>query len=509
MPVIYFVGDSTKEQAVGAGTYNGNMQMYAIRRDRPLSLIYLGGHRIDDAPTYNLTEGVIIPEYRFIGGRNQVVERQVTSDRVKGVSINLMLPNKIISVTDRIYQGQSNCEYDIAFVPFECKSGCDQYFMVGENARFGTKQITSGIVAYDDQEGPITAMRTISVQGALKTYLGLEVRSLTPAANALYAIVVGDESNTLCQGCNCPYSVIYRGGGVPGETPAPILQSSFDGGATWDNVTSTAVGAQFITSLAIVNNRVIWGSSDVADGDGTAGKLGWINSDGVAVASTLLDSTGAADTSAGIQRLLVAGSRVYAFGTAGEVWYSCDGGLTFVSVVSGITETILAADYNSNKGYFVLGTVDGEVWIWNGTAFSDITASVGLTAATDITDVVVTGEDSVAVGNALGEFAENFAVSVDQTAWSQTAAFASGVFGSSGDDRNYRFIAGSGNELFRRDLTTQQVFEQIASLEGDVTASVAGSPLLDEGHNAFWFVTDEGETVRVASCGLCVEDGAC
>lgn len=506
MPVIYFIGDRTSEQAIGPKTHNGIMQAYAIRRDDPLNMIYLGGHRIEDAPSYNITEGVIVPEYRFLSGRNVVVETQITEDRVKGVSFNLMLPNRVLSVTDRIYQLQSKCDFDLALVPFECGSGCDEYFYVAEAARFGAKQITNAVIGYDDQEAPITTMRTVKTQGQLLSYYGLEVRALTAAPGPLYAVAVVDEEIQPCQGCDCPYQIMARAGGD--GVAAPFFQSSLDGGNNWIDLDTTALPVgSIITTIAGIGGRGIFGYSDVVDGTGTLGGVGYVNELGVLVVSPIVDQAGAPYASLGIQSVIEAGGRLYAFGTNGEVLFSCDEGLNWTQLNNPMTQTVIAADYDKNTGVIYLGGTNGAVWAWDFNAWVDLTPIVNL-GAVDVTDVDVTGNDQLLLGTSTGIVVENFSVR-GGGAWTQTAAFANAVQASAGDRFNYRSIVASGNQIVKRDLNSFQRFEALTTLTGNVTAMVAGFPLLDEGENAFWAVTDDGEMVRLSACGLCIESGLC
>ena len=145
MPVTYFKGGKNDEQSVGPQLDSGKMTMYAVRRDAPLNLIYLGGHRLDEAPTYNTTERKIAPEYRRENGRNVLVERTLTGDKVKSLSFNMQLPNKLLSVSDRLYQQQEKYTFDFLLTPESCEDECDTFFYVGEEMILGARSdISSG-----------------------------------------------------------------------------------------------------------------------------------------------------------------------------------------------------------------------------------------------------------------------------------------------------------------------------------------------------------------------------
>src|SRR5687768_7144663 len=139
MAIIYFNGGEEDEQAKGAILESGTMLAYAINTARPNQLISLGGHFMDDAPSYNITEPRVLPIYRHVNGRNIIEEQQLTEDVVRSITFNLMLPKRAISVTDRLYQQQKNCELNLAFTPDTCAEDCDSFFWLAKNIRFGVK----------------------------------------------------------------------------------------------------------------------------------------------------------------------------------------------------------------------------------------------------------------------------------------------------------------------------------------------------------------------------------
>jgi hypothetical protein len=503
MPIVFFSGGIDDEQARGGDTLNSFMRGYVIRRDDPLNMIFIGGHEISDAPTYNETVGLTVNRKVSKNGRNVVREEKITGDVVKSVELNLLLPNRAVSVTDRIYQMQANCDYDIVFVPTTCDFGCDRYFLVGEDATFGTKKLSNGILGYDDNEQPIEWTRTVMFTGNFKQFNGMEVASLASAAQPLYSVLVLDSDNTTCQGCDCPYQTIYRGG------EAVLLEVSTDGGATWTAVDTTAIPIlptpPIITSIISVNGRIIFGYSDVADAVGTAGGVAYIDSSGVAVVSNFTDSAGAAYVPLGTQNLINAGGKVYAFGSDGEILISCDGGLNFVlSDQTTVTDTILTSDYDSVNAIVYLGTIGGGVFGWDFTSFTDYTVAVG--TAGDVTAIVVPYKDQVQVYDSLGALYENFGVVAGKD-WIQTGAFGSAVYGAAGDSRNYRTVAGAATTIFLRDLNTLQSFEEFTTLAGNVTQIFAPAPLEDEGESYFVVVTDTGETIVIRECGICLSGG--
>lgn len=499
MAVIFFNGGYEDEQAKGGDTINSFMRGYIIRRDDPLNMIFIGGHEISDAPTYNETEGLMIPRRVNINGRNVVREETITSDYVKSIELNLNLPNRAVSVTDRVYQSQKNCDYDIVFVPTTCDFGCNRYALLGEDITLGVKKLANGILGWDDNEQPIEWTRTLKITGNLKQYNGLEVVNLAAAAQDLHAAYVVDDNSGSCQGCDCPYQTMYRGGA------ANLLQVSTDGGVTWTAVNTAALpAAHIITSIVSLNNRIIFSYADVANAIAVTGGVAYINAAGVAVLSTLEDD-GAAFVSDGVQDLVVAGNKVYSFGTAGEIMVSCDGGFTFEYVnQTEITDTILDADYDAVSQVMWIGTVTGGVFSWDFQSFVDYTAAVS--SAFDITAVRVLTENQVAVYDANGDIYENWNVSGGAD-WVQTAALGNDIFGVGLDKRNYRSVVASGATIFVRELSNLLQFEPVTTLANAIFASYTPAPLEDEANNFFLFVGDAGQTTIVRQCGICLSGG--
>lgn len=508
MPLKFFVGDETNEQSLGPVLNSGRVQLYAARREDPLNLIYLGGHRIDDAPDYTNTEAKISPEYRHEAGRNIVVEKTIVPESVKQIEWTLALPNRVLNAADRLAQAQASSEYDYFFIPSSCDDGCDEWFWLAEEGVLGARQITSAPVGFDENEGPITSTRTLRTKGQVRTYLGMEQRLVRDHTKALYAITIAEE---LCSdGDACPFQHQYAGGADM------TLIGTHDKWGTVVSIDASAVNEagemdpdDVITSVLYHNNVLIVAVSDVVDGDGTEGGAGYSVNDAPVVPSTFLNANGSAATPKGMQVVLPGpGGRVYIFGTSGEGYYSENNGITFHALTTGITTTIIDAAYDSVNGYMYLVTEDGEVWRYDGSAFVEITAAVSPTAATDLVCVNITGINSIAIGGADGNIYESFD---GGATWQQTydlgASPVHAIMGSTVGA--YRVVAGAGTSLFQRDVFRRQEWEAVAAatadqFTGDVMGGAAGKPLAEEGNAYYVFVTDDGEIVELSHCKLCL-----
>ena len=503
MAIVYFNGGHEDEQAKGRKLDNGIMSMYAVRRDEPTRMIYLGGHRMDDAPTYNTTEGKVFPVYKKSGGRNVVVEDQLSGDVVKSVVINLQLPNRLVSVTDLIYQQQAKCDYDLFFIPDACDEGCDEFFWMGESMKLSAKQIQNSIVGYDDNEAPINLMRTARFSGNLLESQGTELSFFNEASQAMYAILVIEDTRN-CDGCGCPYQTIVRGGAAP-ALGQPVLEYTVDGGVNWSVIsTATLPEDSIITDIKYSGGYLTVSYSDVAAGIGTDGGVAYSFGVGPALALSTLDVA-----SDGIQTMEVVGGKLYAFGTAGETYLSCDNGLTFTqNTGSPITTTILDSAYDNELGLIFLATSAAEAWTFDEVGFVEIDPDFTPTGAVDLESVeVLRPGGGVAFGGANGNYYEAWDFEGLGVGTWVTEIFGAGTIGAIiGDGRGYRTFIGHGDDIVRRSVLTEQQWEVYSTaLVGDITALESAGALVDEGANYFIGVTDTGETFKITKCNLCLE----
>lgn len=505
MGIIYFNGGQEDEQAKGAELDSGAMLAYAINSARPNQLISLGGHFMDDAPTYNITEPRIMPIYKHINGRNVIEEKQLTEDNVRSITFNLMLPKRAISVTDRLYQQQKNCELNLAFAPDTCAEDCDSYFWIARDIRFGVKQITNTILGFDENANPIDTMRTVRATGNLVQYNGLTVTALPAAAADAHGIDIVYER---CEGCGeCPYQKIVRVG-------VGFAEVSEDGGTTWTPITVTAITTDVLTAILTdvkhVNGNYVVTYADAwpAMTDGAAA----YSVDGAA----FVLSTFTGDAPAGLAGVVEAFGKLWAYGAAGSLYYSCDNGVTFTQVETGEAEDFLAAAYDKYNNVLVLAGANNTLYRFNGTALTDISASVDWAAGTsDVVSVANLGKNRFVIGTADGSLFEHAdimnASATDTFTLVRQLASTTIVSGVVGDDVGARLVwAEAGTAALNvqlRDVFTKMQPESIYTGGANLTfyGAVAGKPLADEGYNYFLLVGEGGLTLQVAACNLCVQ----
>lgn len=494
MPVIIFNGDATKEQAVGPVLDSGVMRMFAVRKDRPLDMISIGGHMVSDAPNYTLTDAKINPEYRHLNGRNVVIERTLTPEKVKSMSFDLMLPNKLVSVTDTIARNQEKFDYDVAFVPSTCGENCDEFFWIGEDLTLGARQITSAIIGFDDQENPIQSKRSVRIAGQLKNYYGMVITQLPTASENLYAQEIGDEG---CTAGDCPFQTLYRAG------DAGLVQKSVDGGNVWTTFTTTAIttdlAAAVITSLKEFNGYLIIGYSDVPDAAGTDGGIAYV----APSTTTAVLSTGYASAA---QKIVSAFNKLWVVGgtaAAAVIAYSCDNGVTWTTVTNTIGKPVLDAAFDSETGLMYLVGGDHEAWAFDGTNFSEITTEVGAGGTVELLSVTASG-GHVVIGAADGKSYQNFTAADLTSTYTVVPHGTDPVGAVAKDEFTYRTLLAHGADLYRRDFVTYQNYQLLGTLDGDITSLMAAPALKDEGVNTFFATTDAGGHYKIAYCFTCV-----
>ena len=505
MPKIIWTGTEGSEQARGARLDAGVMGIYFVRKDQPTQYIDTGGHAIHDAPTYNTQEGKVAVEYIFEDGRNKAREIQLSGTTVKSIQFNLRLPQKAISVTDRLYQTQDNCDYDVIFLPKDCSDGCDAFFWVGEEARLDERQITSAIIGYDDQDVAIDSTRNLRVSGQLKSYYGLTQNTLTArtgTGTTIHDVIVLDIA---CQGCSCPNQTIVRAGDK-------FVELSEDGGRTWtpfltSGITVVAAGGAQFTSLAYVGGFLIASYTDVAAGTGTEGGVAYVF--GLTPGATMIDAT-FDSASDGVNSLAVYGSKVYAFGTAGRIDQSCDYGRNWTELTSSITEDILESVVDRSTGNIALACSDAGAYVFNDGIITSLTTILNATAATDLLSVALVRPGSFIWGGADGNTYEiqNYEGILSDVVTASLGS--SGVTAFATDEKGFRIFAFVGDELIQRSPFTEgdwAVWEDYKGGSTTINAVAKGKDLKNEGSNYFILGAANATTVSLASCGYCIEAG--
>lgn len=504
MAIIFFNGSGEDEQAKGGVLDAGVMEAYVVNTNSPTQLIYLGGHFMDDAPTYNNTEARVLNTYKHVNGRNIIEETQTAQEVVKSVTFNLMLPKRALSVTDRLYQQQKSQNYNIVFAPDTCADPCDNYFWVAKDIKFGIKQITSTILGFDENGNPIDTMRTLRGTGNMVTYLGLETKLLAtmPGSAEIHGIAIVDER---CEGDACPYQKFI----VVGDGIARLTE---DGGASFTALTITAITTDLVgailTDVKYAGGNYVVSYADVVAAPTDGGVAYSVDGAAFVLATGITAGIG-------IVGLLEAFGKLYAYGESGSLFVSCDNGVSWAAVTTGIATDLLAAAYDKYNNLVLLGGEDNTLYTWDGTTFTDISTAVTWVAGTsDVLDIANFGKGRFAVGTYDGKLYEHYDITNASAAnpfvATRTLATTVLVGGIAGDDLGARLLwgeagAAAGN-LQLRDVTTKMSVESQYTLGAadTVYAAAVGKPLEDEGHNYFLFGTALGKLIQVAACNLCV-----
>lgn len=509
MAVTYFNGSGEDEQARGGDLDAGKMEMYALRRDDPKNMIYMGGHFFDDAPTYNITDGKVLPIRKHVNGQNIVEEEQVSQDVVKSVTFNLLLPSKSLSVTDRLYQQQKTSQYDVVFVPDTCDNSCDTFFFLAKKVRFGAKQMTSTILGYDDNAQPITNMRSLRATGNLITYYGLDGNTKDSPDSLLSAVLIEEK----CENSDCPYQKIVVG------ADGDILHSE-DGGNTYTAYTTTAIAAAVtapkFTGVAYSGGNIVFAFVDNVAVPTDAG-LGYINyATGSAGALATLDGVTTGIASTLFIGVIEALGKVYAFGDD-VIAVSCDGGVSYTTVAS---TSVLAgavlrkAVYDPGTGNIIFIGDNLAMFAYDGSTVSDYSGTSyfpTLAGTVDFTAIAVGKPGHVYLGTNAGSIFEisdfgSFSTSNFFTLISDDPSATAVVFiGADKNDVRVVWAETGTNVIKSRDVTNKMI-PYIVYATPTLVSGVTGKNLLDEGTNYF-YIFGATDVVTLASCGLCLNSG--
>lgn len=519
MPKIIAFGGLDDEQATGPILNNGLMHIYFARQDDPTSLYYLGGHRFDDAPTYTNSDAKIVPRYRQSKGRNIVEEETLTYGYVKSIQFTLALPNRLISVADKIYQLQQQCKFDMLIYPDDCNSGCDEFFWVFKDAQLGAKNITATPVGYDENEGHITTTRTVASTGQMVEYHGLqETVMYDDDTYDFYGVTVVEET---CVGCGCPNKEVHAVGRVAG-TDLPIHVFTTDGGANWTvqdggvgnplAAIQTVLTTGSLTDIKFYNGRLFITFATAYQTTGaTAGGIAYSVDNGLTW-TIATDDVGDALNTVGFNQIVSAFGKIWAFGSDGYAYRSCDDGATFeqYSVASDLPADTewFAADVDSRNNLIFLGGDDGTAYTFDGSTWTNITTEVGADAAADFHEVRVSSPGHILYGTSDGELIETFKYVQGATnAWVHTN-LGNDVDAIGPDSLSYRVVVAHATNVALRDAYNDQNMESAYSTsDGNITDFYVPEALLDEGENAFFFVNDDGQVGRYAQCFECLEGG--
>lgn len=507
MSIIFYTGDETNEQAIGPVLDSGRMKLYAINRDDPLNLVFLGGHPVNDAPSFTSSEGKINPRYVTRAGRNVVIDEQMNSAYIKSFTMTIMLPNSLKSVAENLYKQQERgCSFDLVLVPQDCNDGCDEYFWYVPDVIFSQPQFTNALVGFDDNEGAINRTMELRATGNFITYYGMEYDVLASGlTNDYFAMKVYDGVKAgACGGCSCPDTAFVRAGvDDASSVTAIVLEQSQDGGASWNTITYSGSETDTPVDIFQDGSRLLFPTTD--DPTGAAGTSGGIiYVDGLT--GTAADATlGSAST--GLHTIVKRSGVLFAFGA--EAFKSTDGGLnwTGISYPVGFTAVALVSAIDPSTGLIYIGATGGNALVFNGKAFVDITTD--LSTSDDITAVTVTGNNSVMFGTAGGEVIETFDYKgVGNTTWVTTAIdTAADITHLFSDDRNARVLAvaltsGTGTKFWLRDAYNAHGWRTIQSVSAELVDGDYGEVLVDEAVNAFYAIGND-DIVSVQACGRC------
>ena len=506
MAVVRLLNDEVGgEQAHGDANRSTRKLLYAFDPKTPLDLHEFGGHGIPDAPEYAIVEPSPQSVRKTVSGYNQTILKHVDDEYIQGEDYTINLPERRLTLAHMMVQVQrrENRLFHWALIPTdECPDDCDRFAeLLGDSGRLGEIQNTGAAVAFDVEGdgGAITKTVMLRIEGDTDDLHGIEVGEIVQSTtDAIYAIAVGSRFECSNVGSFCPYQVGFVFNAA-GAITAPL------GDKTSDKWGSTSVlDLTALTVAGIITDFVEWrGDYYIAEasahkGTSTFGSV-WKSTGGTAA----FVDTGI--TSLGIQALLVAGSKLHAFGEAGEWHYTSDGQnwTTVTGSPLGSTSVYCAAYNPITKRIYVGGDAGAAYAIKNGQT------SVALTGfgVEILNSVFVAGDDHVVYGTDSGKIWEHFSESEDGGAFTDTKDFATGAINFLGGDRtSANLVASVGDTVWERSIKNKQDWLSLGVVGGTTPVVLAGSQGFAEhrrGTDYYVFGTNNGDVIEVESCAPC------
>lgn len=496
MAKIVLVGQAGQEQAWGGTPFSGKNQAVIMLDSNTNNVYSLDGHMFNDAPEYETVEVKYGKRIKVVGGRNQSQDYVIAPEYNKRVTITAMTPQRTRSVLMNFYDLQERGnKLHLAIVPNECLEGCDQWFIVAKQARMSVPKFTSGLVSDDENEAALDTETAFTGEGDFVRFEGLTTTPVTTqgASNAVYALAYdfgggcGDAGTTSCLNQN----IVRVGDG--------FAEQSTDGGGNWSAITITAittdvVGA-IITGAVRAGNNWVFSYADVADGTATDGGLAYSINGAAAVV---------AHNTTGSQGVVKAFSKYYGFGTAGSIAVSADNGVSWTNLTSGITEDILAADFDETNQLLFLACTGGKAYAYDGTTFNDISTYVGA-STTDLTSVAVVTDNKTIFGDASGNIYENQVSYILDTNYTKIPVGTGAINFIAGDQvGGFRTVVSEGANIWTRDIFTEQEFELLGTMSDTILCGNVGDQLTGYAGGNYILGANDGTTTMVQNCNLCI-----
>lgn len=502
MPIVRPYNDEVRgEQAAGGKNRSTSKTLYCFDPKNPLTLYEFGGHGIPDAPEYTISEPQPHMTRHSVGGYNQTEYEHVDSEYIQSEDLTMQLPERFKTLAELIVAVQRRTGRNFVFfltTNDDCPDKCDYHAELrGDSARMGEIQETNTVLAYDTEGdgGAVTKTVMLRCQGATRNYDGIRIQANSVSGlDAVYAIVIG-KLDDCSDDSFCPYQVGYAFDSDGVAVPAGVRYAD-KWGVSSAAIAGTALGAgNIITSAVWWNGDIYVGYADAYHATATAGGIAKSASGTGALADVGV-------TSSGIQTLVVAGSRLHAFGEGGEWHYTIDGEnwTPVTSTVLGSTDLYCSA-YNPYTKRIYLGGVGGAAFVIDGFTVNSI-SGVG---SADLHSVAVAGRDHVAYGANDSKIYENFEES-NGGSFSNTKTFPTGAVNVLlAEKRSTNLVAAVGSIVYQRSIAQRQGWHAIGA-SPDASVILSGDIGYEEhrrGSEYFVFGTTDGAIFEAQTCTPC------
>lgn len=507
MPIIRLLNDEVGgEQAFGNANRSTRKLLYAFDPKTPLDLHEFGGHGIPDAPEYAIVEPTPQMVRRTVSGYNQTTLKHVDDEYIQGEDYTLNLPERRLTLAHMMVQVQrrENRLFHWALIPTdECPDDCDRFAeLMGDSGRLGEIQNTGSAVAFDVEGdgGAITKTVMLRIEGDTDDFHGVEIGEIVESTtDAIYAIAVGSRFECSNVGSFCPYQVGFVFSAA-GSVTAPLGDKTLD---KWG--AKSALDLTALTVAGYINDFVEWrGDYYIAEAStnkassSTFGSV-WKSAGGTAAFA----DTGI--TSLGIQALVVAGSKLHAFGEAGEWHFTSDGENWTTQTGAPLgSNSVFCAAYNPITKRIYTGGDSGAAFVIKN---AQVTLALTGFGSELLFSCHVAGDDHVVYGTSVGKIIEHFSESEDGGAFTTTKDFGAGAIHFLGGDRNsVNLVASVADKVHERSIKNKQDWLEIGTAPGTTPTILAGGQGFAEhrrGTDYYVFGTDNGDIFEVETCAPC------
>lgn len=455
MPILK-ISPPQQAQSYGNPRMADNYQLFAMPKSKPL-LIDLGGSKLtnlsweeDDGRTRT------VPQERR--GAFVEVTENLRGKRIVGVTGDMTMPPGKWTPLDAM---RDTCYTLLA--KHTCPDGlCDDEYVVFVNTTIHEPRLMDKLVGFGDDGGYIERMASMSAMKAiLQPGFGRSVkRSVDVSGKDVLSL---REPASRCVNCsNTGYKRLYRGGG---DVTTPILEYSDNGFQTSTALNTGIAGANYITDIYADGNFICVTYSTVSSVTGSFGTAtGGIQTSLDGGATWQAGTSGGSAVTNAMQAIRNVNGLLIAVGKGAVL--SSPNGLNWTamplppSVNAATILTGLDYDPASQQGVIVgRYNANGVAMTVRGNVVRDISSTLAVTGQL-LYSVHVASPGHVLIGGASGVLQENLDFSANPDTWHTSTIGSAAIRSITGPSHAVFMVAGT--TLYQRSPFTNMDFTAVS-----------------------------------------------